>query len=138
MASRAIEGSEFTRGQLATATGCNPETIRYYENMNLMPAPRRAENGYRIYNDESRKRLSFILRLKALGFSIEETQNVFARLDNDSYECGDIHRVTLEHLAVVQGKLKDLRKMEKRLKELSNMCGQGQLPDCPIIDVLYA
>jgi len=128
---------DLSRGQLALATGCNMETIRYYERVELMPSPRRSENGYRIYSEESRKRLSFILQLKSLGFSIEETKNVCALLDDDAYTCGDVHRVTVEHLGVVREKLKELRKMERRLKELAKSCREGQPPDCPIIDALY-
>jgi len=129
---------EFTRGQLAQAAGCGAETIRYYESNGLLPKPRRAANGYRIYDDESRKRLSFVLRLRGLGFTIEEIRKLCLLMDKDDYGCGDIHAITVEHLGAVKEKIRELQQMQKRLKELAEMCGKGALPDCPIIDALYA
>lgn len=129
---------EFTRGQLAQATGCGAETIRYYESNGLLPLPRRAANGYRIYDDENRKRLAFVLRLRGLGFTIEEIRRVCSLLDNENYTCGDIHEVTVEHLSAVREKIRELQKMQRQLKELADLCGQGSKPDCPIIDALYA
>jgi len=128
---------EFTRGQLAQLVGCGAETIRYYETNGLLPAVKRAANGYRIYDDDNRKRLSFVLRLRRLGFSIDEIRNVCSLLDHDSYTCGDIHEITIDHLNTVRSKIKELRQMERKVKELSDLCGAGAKPDCPIIDALY-
>ncbi len=128
---------DYSRGQLAAAVDCGPETIRYYEQIGLLPEPRRTANGYRIYGDDTRKRLSFVLRLRGLGFTIEEIENVCALLDNNTYTCGDIHNVALEHLEAVRTKIRELQKMQRQLKSLVGLCGQGELPDCPIIDTLY-
>ena len=57
-----------TRGKLATQTGCNIETIRYYEAIGLIPAPARTPSGYRNYDDEHVRRLNFIQHAKSLGF----------------------------------------------------------------------
>jgi len=127
---------EYTRGQLAKVTGCGPETIRYYEANGLLPPPQRAANGYRIYDAESRKRLSFVLQLRGLGFSIEEIRRLCSLLDNE-YTCGDIHQITIEHLGTVKEKIRELQRMQRRLKKLADSCGKGSLPDCPIIDALY-
>lgn len=128
---------EYTRGQLARVAGCGGETIRYYESNGLLPKVRRAANGYRIYDDDNRKRLSFVLQLRGLGFSIEEIMGVCALLDRDDYTCGDIHHITVDHLTTIKEKIRELRKMERRVKELADLCGAGSKPDCPIIDALY-
>ncbi len=128
---------EFTRGQLARATGCGAETIRYYEGNGLLPQPMRAANGYRIYNDDTRKRLAFILRLRGLGFTIEEIRNVCTLLDDKTYTCHDIHDITIDHLETVRAKIRELQKMQRQLKSLAGLCEQGSVPDCPIIDALY-
>ena len=60
-----------TRGKLAAQTGCNIETIRYYEKVGIIPDPARTPAGYRVYNEEHINRLRFILRAKELGFSAE-------------------------------------------------------------------
>ena len=65
-----------TRGKLATQTGCNIETIRYYEATGLLPAPARTAAGYRVYNDDHLRRLHFIQRGKSLGFSSDQVREL--------------------------------------------------------------
>ena len=62
------------RAQLAKLTGCNLETIRYYEKVGLLPPPPRSANGYRVYSPDLTQRLRFILRARDIGFSMEETR----------------------------------------------------------------
>lgn len=138
MPRRNSELTEMTRSQLATVTNCGMGSIRYYEDIGLMPEPHRAANGYRIYNEESRKRLSFILRLRGLGFSIGNTKNVCDLLDDDAYTPRDVYEIMMTHLEVIRAKINELRRMERRLKGLVSQCGRGKLPTCPIIDALYA
>ena len=68
-------------GKLATETGCNIETIRYYEAIGLIPAPARTASGYRSYSDEHLRRLNFIQRARALGFSSEQIQGLLELTD---------------------------------------------------------
>ncbi len=137
MGAASSDHTEFTRGQLARATGCGAETIRYYESNGLLPPPRRAANGYRIYDDEGRKRLGFVLQLRGLGFTIEETRRLCSLLDNENYSCGEIHDIAVEHIGGVQKKIRELQKMQRKLKDLAELCGTGAKPNCPIIDALY-
>ena len=60
------------RVDLARATGCNLETIRYYETVGIMPNPPRTSKGYRSYDDTHVRRLKFVMRSRDLGFSLEE------------------------------------------------------------------
>ena len=69
------------RAQLAKLTGCNLETIRYYEKVGLLPPPPRSANGYRVYSPELTQRLQFILRARDIGFSMEETRSLLALTD---------------------------------------------------------
>jgi MerR family transcriptional regulator, mercuric resistance operon regulatory protein len=62
----------FAIGALSKRTGCNIETIRYYERVRLLPTPSRSPGGYRLYGTEHLKRLAFVRRARALGFSIDE------------------------------------------------------------------
>ena len=79
-----------TRGRLAKATGCNIETIRYYEQIGLMPAAMRSDSGYRIYGAIERQRLSFILRGRELGFSIKGLRSLLSLVDGGDYTCGEV------------------------------------------------
>jgi MerR family mercuric resistance operon transcriptional regulator len=126
-----------TRGQLAAQSGCNSETIRYYEKIGLMPDPTRTAAGYRIYNEAHLRRLSFIMRLRALGFTLKEVRGLLGLVDSHAYTCGEVHAITIEHLAIVRQKLADLEKMERSLDKLAAKCTGDNVPECPIIDDLY-
>ena len=77
-----------TRGKLAARTGCNSETIRYYETIGLIPAPARTASGYRSYSDEHLRRLNFIMRARALGFSSDQVRELIELSDPDSDQIG--------------------------------------------------
>ncbi len=126
-----------TRGRLAKATGCNVETIRYYEQIGLMPAPLRSDSGYRIYGAVERQRLSFILRGRELGFSIKGLRSLLSLVDGGDYTCGEVRDQTLRQLEDVRAKIADLRRLERTLAEVSAQCEGGAVPDCPIIDALF-
>jgi MerR family mercuric resistance operon transcriptional regulator len=127
-----------TRKGLAEATGTNIETIRYYENIELMPDPRRGENGYRLYGEIARQRLKFILRGRELGFRIEELKSLLSLVDEGTYSCGQIHALTVRHLESIRTKIRDLSRLEKTLSEVSTRCEGGEVPECPIIETLFS
>lgn len=133
-----MRNRDLTRKGLADATGCNIETIRYYETIALLPEPTRTANGYRIYDEDDVKRLGFIRRLRALGFSLDETRGLLRLVDGHDYTCKDIQAIALVHTDNIRAKIADLRKMEKTLGDMARACSGGEVPDCPIIDNLYA
>ena len=126
------------RGELARRSGCNLETIRYYEDIELMPEPARTEAGHRLYSIEDQRRLRFILRSRELGFSIDEIRSLLSMVDNGAYTCGEIHALTQAHLKSVSKKIADLKKLQRTLKAISNNCAAGDEPDCPIVETLIA
>jgi len=126
-----------TRGEVARHAGCNIETVRYYEKIGLLFDPPRTDGGHRIYGTEHAKRLAFILRGRALGFSIEELRGFLDLVDGGAVTCAEVKSRTLQHLVDVQHKLSDLKRLEKVLKNISNQCDGDESPDCPIIDALY-
>lgn len=126
-----------TRGVLANRVGCNIETIRYYEQIGLMPTPRRSEKGYRLYGEDQRRRLRFILRGRELGFSIEELHSLLSLVDGGGYTCGEVRDLTLVHLDGVRAKIADLTQLEQTLAEVSERCEGGAVPGCPVIDALF-
>ncbi len=126
-----------TRGQLAKAAGCNLETVRYYEQIALMPQPRRSSSGHRLYGVAERRRLGFILRARRLGFSIEELRSLLHLVDEDD-GCEAVRALTLRHVAKVRGRIAELRRMERRLADLAERCAADDPHGCPIIDTLFA
>lgn len=127
----------WTRGGLAKRTGCNPETIRYYEKIHVMPAPMRTEAGHRIYDGAAEQRLTLVLRLRDLGFSIEELREVLLLIDSDTITCGEVEKITLDHIKVIKAKIRDLRAVLKALQDLVKKCDGGDTPDCGVLTELF-
>ncbi len=136
MAFTAVRGP-IKRGELARRSGCNIETIRYYEKIGLLNVLDRSGGGYRLYKIEDQRRLRFILRGRELGFSIEELRSLLSLVDSSDYTCGEVLTLTRGHLAGIRKKITDLRRLERTLAEISSQCEGGAVPDCPIIDALF-
>ncbi|MGH7391254.1 MAG: MerR family transcriptional regulator [Candidatus Rokuibacteriota bacterium] len=124
-------------GRLAKHTGTHIETIRYYERLGLWPAPPRSAGGYRLYAMPHLKRLSFIRRARALGFSIDEVRTLLQLADERKRPCAEVRVVAETHLADVRVRLADLKAMERALKETVARCAKGTRARCPLIDALY-
>lgn len=124
-------------GDLSKATGVKVVTIRYYEQVGLMPVPPRTEGNYRAYNVGDTRRLQFIRRLRDLGFTIEEVRDLLQLSSEKNQPCDEVDRITREHLATVEMKLRDLEKLASELLRLSRRCrGGGRIADCRIIEAL--
>ena len=124
-------------GSLSKRTGCNVETIRYYERVGLLLAPARSPGGYRLYGDRHLKRLTFIRRARSLGFSIDEVRTLLKLADERRRPCAEVLVVAAAHLEDVRAKIADLRAMERVLDETVARCATGKKSDCPLIEVLY-
>jgi MerR family mercuric resistance operon transcriptional regulator len=125
------------RGEVAEATGCNVETVRYYENIGLLRSPKRTESGHRLYDEDDVGRLAFILRARQLGFSIEELRGLLDLVDG-GYTCGQVRDLTVKHIDVVRRKIADLRRLERTMNQIVAQCAGGAVPDCPIVTALSA
>ena len=124
-------------GALSKQTGTNIETIRYYERVRLLPAPARSSGGYRLYGTGHLKRLSFIRRARALGFSLAEVRTLLTLADQRRRPCAEVRVVAAAHLDDVKGKIADLKAMEHALAETIARCEAGSGSHCPVIDALY-
>lgn len=124
------------RAELAKQTGCNLETIRYYEKIGMLPDPPRTAAGYRVYGPAHVSRLRFILRARELGFSIEEIRGLLGLVDRGTQTCGEVKTRTEMHLADVRAKIRDLKRIERILAETASRCSGDAVPDCPVLDAL--
>lgn len=125
-----------TIGTLSAETGCNIETIRYYERIRLLPKPPRSAGGHRLYGDDHVRRLTFIRRSRELGFTLKDVKSLLAFVDTGDYRCAEVKALTLEQLATVRRKIADLRRLERALKEMAIKCDGGDVPGCPILEAL--
>jgi MerR family mercuric resistance operon transcriptional regulator len=123
--------------ELAKKAGVHIETIRYYQGIGLLPRPDRENGRIRRYGADDLKRVRFIKRAQALGFSLEEIALLLGLSDGE--HCAETKALAEKKLAMVEEKISDLAAIEKALKELITECSKGsQESGCPIIDVLVA
>ena len=127
--------SELTRGSLADEAGVNVETIRYYQRRGLMPEPDKPAQGYRRYDATTVKRVRFIKRAQALGFTLEEIGGLL-KLD-EAHACAETRELASHKLQTIETKLADLVAMRKALTALLCQCDAGAMKgNCPIIHAL--
>lgn len=129
--------SELTIGSLADEAGVNVETIRYYQRRGLMPEPDKPAHGYRRYGATTVKRVRFIKRAQALGFTLEEIGGLL-ELD-EAHACAETRELASHKLEAIETKLADLAAMRKALTALLCQCDAGAMKgNCPIIHALGA
>ena len=121
---------------MARATGCNLETIRYYEKIGIMPDPPRSTKGYRSYDDAHVKRLKFVMRSRDLGFSLEEVRGLLGLVDEQSRTCAEVQIIAEDHLTDVRAKIADLQRIEHVLSDTVARCTGDAVPECAVIDAL--
>lgn len=124
-------------GELAKATGTKVVTIRYYEKVGLLPAPKRDRGNNRAYETVHLDRLRFIRRCRSLGFSLDQIRELLALAADTARPCEDVDRITAEHLADVQSKIADLTNLARELDRISRRCrGGGTIANCRIIEAI--
>lgn len=126
----------FTIGDLSKATATKVETIRYYERIGLLAAPRRTSGNYRVYGAKDLGRLSFIRRARDLGFALEQVRELLSLSDQRKRSCDAVDAIAREHLADVDRKLADLIALRSELDSVIRQCGCGTIAECRIIEAL--
>jgi DNA-binding transcriptional MerR regulator len=121
----------------ATAGGVNAQTLRFYERRGLLSSPRRTGSGYREYSDEDVRVVRFIRNAKELGFSLGEIQGLL-RL-REAPEPDRVLALTLEKIADIDRRIKQLTALRRTLSGLANSCRhESTSRHCVIIDALDA
>jgi len=137
MLNQAIAKNGIRISELAEKAGVHVETIRYYQGIGLLPRPRRDQGRIRRYGGDDLKRVRFIKRAQALGFSLEEIALLLGLSDGD--HCAETQALAEKKLAMVEGKINDLTAIENALKGLVTECSKGSRKSgCPIIEALAA
>ena len=131
-----LKSGTLRRADLARATGCNLETIRYYETAGILPPPARTEAGHRTYDATDVQRLRFILRARELGFSLNDIRGLLGLGDGALRTCAEVKERTERHLADVRARIADLRRIESVLATTASRCSGAEVPDCPVLDAI--
>lgn len=103
-------------GQLAKLAGVRPDTVRFYERDGLLARPERSAAGYRIYDEAAVKRLRFVKRAQALGFSLDEIRRILSLRGRGKETCRCVIDMAEASLAETEEKLKELQKFRDSLK----------------------
>lgn len=117
-------------GQLASEAGVNPKTIRYYEDVGLLPQPMRSESRYRLYTHRDRKRLDFILRAKQTGFSLAEIRGILEVNDSGEMPCNRVLHILDEKITAAREQLRALTAYYRhavKLRTAARRFTEGQL-----------
>jgi len=125
-------------GELARLAECSVDTIRYYERIGLMPRPERSDGGQRRYGEQRVRQLLFIRRLRDLGFSIDEVGEFLALRRRPSYGCADFKKLADARVAQIRRQRDRLRRLERRLGEISAHCAEGASAKCGVIEAIWA
>lgn len=124
-----------TIGTLAKQGGVNVETIRYYQRRGLLQEPTKPRSGFRQYTSDTVKRVRFIKRAQALGFTLEEITGLLT-LD-ERKACLETRGIAAHKLELIEEKIADLSKMKKALSRLVRACDTSSTgAPCPIIHLL--
>jgi DNA-binding transcriptional MerR regulator len=124
-------------GTLADRSGLPVKTLRYYEDLGLLPAVGRSEGGYRLFAEESLRRLEFIRRLKSLGLTLDDIAECLAVHDAGGLPCGDIQRQLQRQLQrqidLVDKRLQELRLFRRELQSLLQNWQSDPAPNTAVI-----
>lgn len=124
-------------GELGGQLGLNPKTIRYYEDVGLLPEPERTPSGYRVYGDADVERLTFIKTAQRLSMALDEAGEILALRDRGEQPCGYVRAVLRRRVADIDQRMAELGALRRQLVALDEAA--DRLPDaglgrCRLID----
>lgn len=125
-----------TIGALAKSTGVAVQTIRYYETINLLPAPDRTDGNQRRYTGYIADRLRFIRHARDLGFDIGQIRELLALAAHPDHPCHDADAIARQHLKQVDQRIDALQALRGELKRIVRQCSGGRVEDCRVIESL--
>ena len=123
-------------GSVAEHSGVPAKTIRYYEEIGLIPPAVRSDNGYRSYRQKDVEILRFVQRSRKLGFSVKDVGNLLQLWNDTERASADVKALALRHIDEIEGRIAELESIRDTLLHLTECCHGDDRPDCPILDGL--
>ncbi len=125
---------KLTIGYLAKETETKVETVRWYEKVGLLGTPARSEGNYRLYATDDLKRLRFIRRARALGFSLDQVRALLDLAAQKENDCHSADVMATEHLAEIDRKISDLTALRRELAAVVSTCSGGTVAECRVLE----
>jgi len=126
----------YTIGETARKTGIKVPTIRYYEDIGLLPKPPRLENNRRTFDQEAIDRLSFIRHARGMGFEISDIATLLSLRDVPGQSCHEADQIARARLNDIEQRIRELQSLRKELKSMVESCHQTRVDSCHIIEGL--
>lgn len=124
-------------GQVADAASVNVQTLRYYERVGLVPAPKRSRAGYRMYGHETVRVVTFVKRAQELGFTLKEIKELLRFRTAGLQKRDAVRAAAAAKVADIDARIHDLTAIRAALSSLVETCAcQGTKPECPILEAL--
>ena len=127
---------DYAIGELARRAGYAVQTVRYYEQIGLMPEPPRTEGGQRRYSDDLARRLLFIRHARDLGFAVEDIRSLLDLAARPEQSCASVDAIAETHLAAIDAKIASLKTLRGEISRMLKCCTKTQIAECRIIDGL--
>jgi Cd(II)/Pb(II)-responsive transcriptional regulator len=109
-------------GELAKLTGCQSETVRFYEQKGLLPPPVRSQANYRMYDASHADRLHFIRRCRSLGMSLGEVETLLGYQDQPERSCSGVNALVDHQLSEIDRQILELKALRTELSTLRARC----------------
>ena len=123
-------------GALARTAGCKVQTIRYYEQIGLLPAPQRTAGHQRRYGEPHRQKLSFIRHARELGFPLPAIRELLALADRQEGDCRAAHRIARRQLEAVDRRLAMLGSLRLELTRMLRHDRGNRIRECRVLATL--
>lgn len=123
-------------GKLSAATGVKVPTIRYYEQIGMLPEASRSGGNQRLYSDDDVRRLGFIRHARDLGFPLGAIRELIGLSDMPDRPCAEVDQIAARQLASVNARISRLVALQGELERMLQQCACGTIADCRVIEVL--
>ncbi len=123
-------------GELSKRSGVKITTIRYYEQVGLIPKPDRSAGGRRMYREEDLKWVTFIRHSRHLGFSPDAIRSMIQLQAVPDDDCGPVNETAKRQLAMVRERIAQLQALERELERIAHICDGGQVGECRVMEAL--
>ncbi|WP_089172968.1 helix-turn-helix domain-containing protein [Bosea sp. AS-1] len=127
---------EFAIGELARRSGVKVPTIRYYEQVGLLPAPPRTQGQQRRYDESHASRLVFVRYARELGFEVEAIRELLAMSAKPEQSCAEVDEIARRHIAESDQRVEHLSKLRAELMRTVEECERGRVRECRVIGTL--
>ncbi|WP_343313033.1 helix-turn-helix domain-containing protein [Brucella sp. BE17] len=123
-------------GEASKTSGVKVPTIRYYEQIGLLPAPPRTEGNRRLYDKSDIQRLLFIRHARDLGFDVEAIRTLLGLQDNPDQSCAAADAIARARLADVEQRIAKLLSLKTELQRMVDCTAHGRIDQCRVIEIL--